>query len=89
MSNRKELRDARRRRDEAQQSLDAIRALPRHRGAQVVWSNGVVWTREGDDAWRPSTTGDVGDWVPSLHPSAHVASGTIVDRATREGNQRG
>jgi hypothetical protein len=77
MSNRKELRVARRRVEEALLSLAGIEALPRRRGARVRWSNGVVWTREGDDAWRaysPST--DTASEI--LYPSAHVASGRIV-----------
>lgn len=76
--NQRELRAARKRAADAAAELAAIEALPRRVGSTATWSNGVVWTREGDDAWRPSTTGDVGDWVPELYPSAHVAWGTIV-----------
>ncbi len=53
MSNRRELRNARRKADEAAASLEAIEALPRRRGQHVRWSNGVIWERAGADDWRP------------------------------------
>lgn len=67
MSNRKELRDARRRAKGALSMLASIEGLPRHVGQAVRWRNGVVWTRVGDDVWFPN-----GDrtWH---YPSAHVA----------------
>lgn len=67
MSNRKELREARRRADEAAWLLARIEGLPRRVGQSVRWGNGVVWTRVGDDDWRP-------DGEPARrYPSAHVA----------------
>lgn len=68
MANPRELRNARRKHEEARDSYRAIKRLPRRIGQQVVWSNGVVWTRTGDDQWQP-------DSEPSWrYPSAHVAS---------------
>lgn len=67
MSNPKELRDARRKADEAATMLVRIEKLPRRVGQSVRWGNGVVWTRAGDDDWSP-------EGEPGWHyPSAHVA----------------
>lgn len=82
MSNRNELRRARQRVEEAQQSLDGILALPRHRGAQVMWSNRVVWTRKGDDEWLPWSENEPADMPKRPYSSAHVASGTIIPQPT-------
>lgn len=72
MSNRKELLTARRKAAEAAAELAGIESLPRRRGQRVRWSNGVIWTREGDDQWRPtSSAGYIGDM---LYSSAHVAA---------------
>jgi hypothetical protein len=78
VSNPRELRNARRKLAAAQSELDGILSLPRHRGAQVVWSNGVVWTRAGDDTWLPWTGGQNPEWTVVAYSSAHVASGTIT-----------
>lgn len=85
MSNPRELRAARRRVLEAQTSLDNILALPRRSGAQVVWSNGVVWTRVGDDQWLPWSENEPAEMPKTVYPSAHVASGAVV--AHRSGDQ--
>lgn len=63
-----ELRDARRRTAEAARLLGQIESLPRRKGERVAWKNGVIWTRAGDDDWRPMVRPD---WHYS---SAHVAS---------------
>ncbi|AYD87346.1 hypothetical protein SEA_VALENTINIPUFF_45 [Microbacterium phage ValentiniPuff] len=52
MANRKELRDARRKAAEATASLQAIASLPRRVGSLVMWNNGVIWERRGDDDWH-------------------------------------
>lgn len=70
MANRKELRDARRKAAEAQRIADEIAALPRRVGQQVIWANGVIWTRVGDDRWR-SQYEEPGEPV---YPSAHIVS---------------
>lgn len=69
MSNPKELRNARRRADEAALMLVRIEKLPRRVGQSVRWKNDVVWTRIGDDAWHPEGGPDA--WI---YPSAHVAT---------------
>lgn len=71
--NQRELRLARKKAQEAADELAAIEALPRRRGSTVTWSNGIVWTREGDDAWRPHDDADP-DYEGPLYPSAHVAA---------------
>lgn len=78
MSNPRELRNARRKVAEAQESLDGILALPRRKGSTVTWSNGVVWTRLNDDQWLPWSEGQPEDMAIRHYPSAHVAWGTIV-----------
>ena len=78
--NQRELRAARRRAEEAAAELAAIEALPRRRGSRVIWHNGVEWTREGDNAWRPTPTHHDADYAPPLYSSTHVASGTIVKK---------
>jgi len=72
MSNRRELAKARRQLRLAQENLVAIESLPRRRGARVQWSNGVIWTRMGDDQWQPLSSD--GETIGPLHPSEHVAS---------------
>ena len=67
MSHRNELRNARRKAQEAADLARWIENLPRRKGQQVQWVNGVVWTRAGDDDWRPETMPD------QSYPSAHVA----------------
>ena len=67
MSNPKELRDARRKADEAAMMLVRIEELPRRVGQSVRWRNGIVWTRAGDDDWRFDAQPDLS------YPSAHVA----------------
>lgn len=67
MSNRKELREARRKADRAAWMLARIEDLPRRVGQSVRWRNGVVWTRAGDDDWRTASYPD------EPFPSAHVA----------------
>lgn len=71
MANRKELRYYRRRAEEAAALAASVRALPRHVGDRVVWPNGVVWERVGDDRWSA-----LGDGHSREHPysSGHVAS---------------
>lgn len=70
--NPRELRRARQAARRATDALRAIESLPRRRGQQVRWANGVVWERIGDDAWRPTTAPDDSDhWT---FPSSHVAS---------------
>lgn len=72
MGNKNEIKLARRRADEAVRSLRVILALPRRKGGTVTWTNGVVWTRVGDNQWMT-------EGLPANQPytSAHVASGTI------------
>lgn len=67
MSNRKELLNARRKAQDAVDMARWIEELPRRVGQSVRWSNGVVWTRAGDDDWRPHTSPE------ESYPSAHVA----------------
>lgn len=55
MRNRNELKDARRRFEVAARELADVEELPRRKGSRVQWDNGVVWTRAGDDDWRPDT----------------------------------
>ena len=73
MSNRRELRNARRAVLDAEQRLEGIRyALPRRIGQTVTWPNGVVWRRVGDDQWMPLHD-DRHDY--GTYSSAHVAWG--------------
>lgn len=72
MANPRELRNARRKAKEAAESLRHIESLPRRAGQSVRWSNGVVWTRAGDDDWRANTMPE------QSYSSAHVASGAWV-----------
>jgi len=67
MATPRELRDARKRLESAANELLQIEALPRRKGSKVRWSNGVVWTRMGDDVWVP-------DEENTKFPSAHVAT---------------
>ena len=67
MANSKELRKARANAKNAATMLARIEALPRRIGQSVRWRNGVIWTRAGDDDWRP------GDGPDMPYPSAHVA----------------
>lgn len=69
MGNPRELRLARRKAGEAMAILASVEALPRRVGAQVRWlSNGLVWTRAGDNDWRT-------DSDPTRpFPTAHIAS---------------
>lgn len=69
MSNRRELRDARRRAEYYAAELAAIEALPRRVGSRIAWANGVIWERVGDDAWEPRH--DDGDDY-GTYSSAHV-----------------
>lgn len=78
MSNARELAKARRLVKNAQQSLAEIERLPRRIGQQVIWSNGVVWTRIGDDQWRPWSEGQTPEMTVPIYRSAHVASGVWV-----------
>jgi hypothetical protein len=77
MGNQLELKRARRAAENAQRILEAVENLPRRRGSKVTWSNGVVWTRVGDNRWVSNGT------PPYAYPSAHVASGTIVETTGR------
>jgi hypothetical protein len=78
--NPRELREARRVANEAAAILEGILALPRRKGSRVIWRNGVIWERRGDDDWRPvaHTVGD--EIVPTpedqqtRYRSAHIAS---------------
>lgn len=81
MRNRKELRDARRKAEEARVSLLNIEALPRRAGSLVQWgapgrSDGVIWRRVGDDQWEPLHRDN--GYEPQAEfgtfPSAHVAN---------------
>ena len=76
MRNRKELRDARAKAARAAAEVEWIEALPRRRGELVVWDNGVVWQRAGDDAWIPiAHAGGEADTIErEPYSSAHVAS---------------
>ena len=80
MRNRQELKRARTKAIEADWTLQAIEDLPRRRGQQVRWRNGVVWERVGDDQWRPwhfdKDTGAYtsNDEVYGIFPSDHVAT---------------
>lgn len=80
--NPRELRNARRKANEADAELEAILALPRRRGSRVRWRNGVIWERYGDDDWRPvehmNAKGEREPTEPELlatpYSSAHVSS---------------
>lgn len=81
MSNRKEIRDARRKAAEAASQLEGILSLPRRVGQTVDWPNRVRWVRIGDDAWEARHE-DAGyerhpeyDLYFGVYPSAHVAWG--------------
>lgn len=80
MSNRNELRRARRRLADAQANLDRIMKLPRRIGARVVWSNDIIWTRVGDDQWEPRSPHQPEGYRTPLYTSSHVASGQIVEQ---------
>lgn len=55
--------------EDAMAILASVEALPRRIGAQVRWrNNGAVWTRAGDDDWRPDTA------PGTRYPTEHVAS---------------
>ena len=77
--NPKELRNARRKANEAAAELEAIEALPRRKGSRVRWRNGVIWQRFGDDEWRPiahivgEAVEPVAEDMQHRYPSAHVA----------------
>ena len=83
MSNRRELAQARKALEQAHANLAAIEALPRRVGSQVVWSNGVVWTRDGDNRWLPPSASQPDDMPTFPYTSAHVASGTIITTSGR------
>jgi hypothetical protein len=56
--------------------LAAVEALPRRKGSLVIWGNGVVWRRIGDNEWEPLHSNQ--RYVPDrehfgLYPSSHVA----------------
>ena len=79
--NRRELQKARRIAREASESLAAILRLPRRKHARVLWGNGVVWERYGDDDWRPVGYMREGVLEAALpadidrrYSSAHIAS---------------
>ena len=77
MANRTELREARKRAAEAVKSLRQIEALPRRVGQRVRWSNGVIWERVGDNAWRAISENGVPLLsFPQRYRSEHVASGS-------------
>lgn len=59
---------------EATLALEQITALPREIGSRVRWSNGVVWTRAGDNDWRSG-------YLEIPYRSAHIASSpwTLVE----------
>lgn len=91
MSNRQELLRARRARDEAQATLDAIQRLPRRKGARVRWPNGVTWERYGDDDWRAVILTDEHGWefvvfdsdnVSRRYSSEHVATVSSWERVS-------
>ena len=68
MSNLKELHKARRHVELSIRLLERTAALPAEIGQSVRWSNGVIWTRAGDDDWRS-------DGFPDEPcPSEHIAS---------------
>src|SRR5690606_39748459 len=58
VANPKELKRARRKAEDARWEAWAVERLPRRVGQTVRWSNGVIWTRAGDDDWRPNTFPD-------------------------------
>lgn len=77
MSNRRELLRARRQMEIAIATLAAVEALPRRKQSLVIWGNGVVWRRIGDDQWVPLHSNT--RYVPDLenfgmYPSEHVAT---------------
>lgn len=76
MGNRRELAKARKAVDLATATLAAVEALPRRKGSLVLWRNGVVWRRIGDDEWEPM---HAPDYVPDpenygTFQSSHVAT---------------
>lgn len=81
MSNRKELRDARRKVEDAASSLKGIESLPRRIGQTIDWPNGVRWVRIGDDAWEARHASENYERHPQYdeyfgtYPSSHVAWG--------------
>ena len=79
MANPNELKLARKSFENAKRILDGVKALPRRRGSKVVWSNGVTWTRVGDNKWDPSSSHNPDYKHAWPYSSAHVASGTIVE----------
>lgn len=66
---------------QAADEMAAVLKLPREIGSKVLWSNGVTWTRVGENAWQPSNLSrviggnsysprDDRNW-PSLHVAAY------------------
>lgn len=78
MSNRRELRAARAKLARAQAELEAVEALPRRVGSRVQWSNGVIWTRVGDNAWLPWSANQPDDMPERHYESVHVATADLV-----------
>lgn len=78
MSNRRELQDARRKAEHALFVVEAIERLPRRKGSMILWSNGVIWRRVGDDEWEPLHRAD-SEYIADreqygVFGSAHVAT---------------
>lgn len=58
----------------ARATRKAIQSLPQRVGSSVVWANGLVWTRTGDDQWMADDH-PIGQ---GAYPSAHVATATFI-----------
>lgn len=71
----KERKKAQKRADFAVWANGRIAALPPKNGSRVLWDNGIVWTRIGDDHWEnveglpgeaysSEHIATIGDWTP-------------------------
>lgn len=68
MRNQYELKRVREKFAEASWALEQVQNLPRRKGSRILWDNGVVWTRVGDNDWRADDLPDI------PYPSEHVAT---------------
>ena len=79
MANPNELKLAQERFESTKRILAAVEALPQKVGSKVMWSNGVTWTRLGDNKWEGVSTHAPDYRSPWPASSAHLASGEIVE----------
>lgn len=60
---------------DAYADLGRVCSLPGGVGTRIQWrSNGVIWTRVGEDAWQPEQETAAGFPDDKTWPSRHVAS---------------